>query len=87
MDERSRRLVGWVVAAIGAVVAVVGGLADQLGLGGEGPDEFGPQQWAAVIAGLVILAVGLAVALWRPSGGGTHAGGPAGADHPTDPVT
>ena len=87
MDERSRRLVGWVVAAVGAVVAVVGGLADQLGLGGEGPDEFGPQQWAAVIAGLVILAIGLALALWRPSGRRPHPGGTAGVDQPADPAT
>ncbi len=87
MDERSRRLVGWVVVAVGAAVAVVGGLADQLGLGGEGPDKFGPQQWAAVLAGLVIAAIGLAVALWRPSAGRPHARGTAGPDHHPDPAT
>jgi hypothetical protein len=79
--------VGWIVVAVGAVVAVVGGLADQLGLGGEGPDEFGPQQWAAVLAGLVIVAIGLAVALWRPSPRRSHPRGTAGADHHPDPAT
>lgn len=86
MDERSRRLVGWAVVAVGAVVAVVGGLADQLGLGGEGPDKFGPQQWAALVAGLVIMAVGLVVALWRPSRGGSHGRGATAADQHADPA-
>jgi hypothetical protein len=42
-------------------------LADQIGLGGEGPDEFGGRQVAAVIVGLIIAAAGLVLALW-PSG-------------------
>jgi sulfite exporter TauE/SafE len=48
-------------------VAVVGGLADQVGLGGEGPDEFGSKQVAALVVGIVLIAVGLALALWRPA--------------------
>ncbi|HEX6424242.1 MAG TPA: hypothetical protein VFZ79_12225 [Acidimicrobiales bacterium] len=69
MVARNRRLVGWAVAVAGAVLAIVGGLADQLGLGGEGPDEFGPSQVAAVVAGIVIVLAGLALALWpsRPA--------------------
>ena len=69
MVARNRRLVGWAVAVAGAVLAIVGGLADQLGLGGDGPDEFGPSQVAAVIAGIVIVLAGLALALWpaRPA--------------------
>lgn len=82
MDARARRLVGWVVVAVGVVVAVVGGLADQLGLGGEGPDEFGPQQVAAVAAGVVLIAVGLAVALWRPAREEPNESGMAGAEPP-----
>jgi hypothetical protein len=61
---RNRRLVGWVVVIVGAAVAIVGGLADQLGLGGDGPDEFGPSQVAAVVVGIVLVAAGLALALW-----------------------
>lgn len=64
MVARNRRLVGWVVVVVGAAIAVVGGLADQLGLGGEGPDKFGPSQVAAVVVGIVIIAAGLALALW-----------------------
>lgn len=63
MDSRTRKIGGLVIAAVGAVVAVVGGLADQLGLGGEGPDEFGTTQLLALIAGLVLVAIGLVVAL------------------------
>jgi hypothetical protein len=64
VDARRLKLVGWIVSAVGLVIALVGGLADQLGLGGEGPDEFGGRQWAALIVGLVILAAGLALAVW-----------------------
>lgn len=79
MDAHTRRLVGWVLAALGLVVAVVGGLADQLGLGGEGPDEFGRQQVAAVAVGVVLIVVGLALALWRP---GRHEPGDGGMAEP-----
>ena len=64
MVARNRRLVGWVVVIVGVAVAIVGGLADQLGLGGDGPDEFGPNQVAAVVVGIVLVAAGLALALW-----------------------
>jgi hypothetical protein len=63
VDPRTRKLAGWVIAAVGAVILVVGALADTLGLGGEGPDEFGAKQIAVLVAGLVVLAAGLAVAL------------------------
>jgi hypothetical protein len=66
VDARTRRFVGWVVAAVGVVIAVLGGLADQIGLGGEGPDEFGTKQVAALVVGLVLIAAGIALALWRP---------------------
>ena len=67
MDAHARKLAGWAIAAIGVVVAAVGALADQIGLGGEGADEFGGRQVAAVIVGLIIAAIGLVAALW-PSG-------------------
>jgi hypothetical protein len=70
MDAHARRLVGWVVVAAGVVIAGVGALADQIGLGGEGPDKFAGKQVAAVVVGLIVAAVGLLVALWpsRPPG-------------------
>jgi Zn-dependent protease with chaperone function len=58
------KVAGWAIAAAGLVVALVGALADQIGLGGEGPDKFAGKQVAALIAGLVILVAGLALALW-----------------------
>ncbi len=66
MDVRTRRLIGWVVAAVGAAIAIIGGLADQFGLGGEGVDEFGSKQVAAVVVGVVLAIAGVGLALWRP---------------------
>lgn len=66
MDALKRTLVGWIIVAAGIVIAIVGGLADQIGLGGSGPDSFGGKQVAALIIGLVIAAAGLAVVLWSP---------------------
>jgi hypothetical protein len=63
VDARTRKLVGWVVVAVGAVVALVGAFADSLGLGGDGPDEFGGRQVAVLVVGILIAAVGLAVAV------------------------
>lgn len=73
MDAHTRKLVGWAVAAVGAVIAVVGGLADQIGLGGEGPDEFGGRQVVALIVGLVVLVAGLALAMWGRADRGSTA--------------
>jgi uncharacterized membrane protein YidH (DUF202 family) len=64
VDARARKLVGWVIVAAGIVVAAVAAFADQIGLGGEGPDEFGGKQIAALIVGLAIAVIGLGVALW-----------------------
>lgn len=58
------KVAGWAIAAAGLVIALVGALADQIGLGGEGPDKFAGKQVAALIAGLVVLAIGVALALW-----------------------
>jgi hypothetical protein len=64
VDARTRRVIGWALAAVGFVIALVGGLADQIGIGGEGPDEFGGKQVAALVGGLVVVVVGLVLALW-----------------------
>lgn len=66
MDARTRKLVGWAIVAVGLVIAVVGGLADQVGLGGEGEDEFGSKQVIALVVGLVLVVGGLALAMLRP---------------------
>jgi hypothetical protein len=69
VDARARKLVGWLIVAAGSVVAAAGAFADQIGLGGEGPDEFGGKQVVAVIVGLAIAVVGLGVALWSGRSG------------------
>ena len=66
MDVRTRRLIGWVVAVVGAAIAIVGALADQIGLGSEGVDEFGSKQVAVVVVGVVLVVAGAGLALWRP---------------------
>jgi len=66
VDTRTRRLAGWLIVAVGAVIALVGALADKIGLGGGGADKFGGKQVAALVVGLVILVVGLVIALLPP---------------------
>jgi hypothetical protein len=61
VEALKKNTVGYAVAALGAVVALVGGLADTLGLGAEGADGLGGKQLALLLVGLVILAAGLAV--------------------------
>ncbi|HEY8543807.1 MAG TPA: hypothetical protein VIL36_02125 [Acidimicrobiales bacterium] len=61
MEALKNNTVGYAIAAIGAVVALAGGLADTLGIGAEGADGLGGKQLAALLVGLVILAAGLAV--------------------------
>lgn len=64
MDARTRRLAGWVIAAIGVIIAVLGALAGPIGLG---DDDFGPLQIAAVIIGVVVAGIGVALTRWAPS--------------------
>ena len=61
MEALKKNTVGYAVAAFGALVALVGGLADTLGIGAEGADGLGGKQLALLLVGLVILAAGLAV--------------------------
>jgi hypothetical protein len=63
MDAHTRKLAGWVTAAIGAIIVVVGVFAGPIGVGDS---EFGGLQIAAIIIGVVVTAIGLAVALRRP---------------------
>lgn len=76
MDARTRKLVGWVIAAVGAIIAILGALAGPIGLG---DDEFGGLQIAAVIIGVVVAAAGVVLTRWTPSVGGATAAGPSEA--------
>lgn len=65
VDTQTRRLIGFAIAAVGAVITFIGLLADQIGVGDEG---FGPRQVIATIIGLVVLAAGLIIALVLKTG-------------------
>lgn len=67
MDERTRKMVGLALVAVGAVIAVVGLLADTLGIGAEGADGMGGKQIALLVVG-VLVAAGGAAALFLPLG-------------------
>ena len=64
MDAHTRKLAGWAIAAIGAIITLVGIFAGLIGLG---DDDFGGLQIAAVIIGLVVAGIGVALTRWRPS--------------------
>ena len=64
VDARTRRLAGWVIAAIGAIITFLGVFAGPIGLG---DDDFGGLQIAAVIIGLVVAGIGVVVARSRPN--------------------
>jgi hypothetical protein len=81
VDARTRKLVGWVIAAIGAIIAVLGGLAGPIGLG---DDDFGPLQIAAVIIGVVVAAIGVALTRWRPSVGEPTTTAPSPSASPSE---
>ena len=53
-----RRLMAWIVVAVGAVLVVVSALADSIGVGDE--DGFGWKQTTGVVVGGVVLVAGLA---------------------------
>jgi len=64
VDAQTRKLAGWVIVAIGAIVALLGAFAGVIGLG---DDDIGPLQIGAVIVGIVVAGVGYAVTRWSPS--------------------
>ena len=75
MDAHTRKLAGWVIAAIGVVIVIIGALADQIGVGESNGGGFGGRQVAAVVVGIVVALAGLGLALWRPSPGGPTTAG------------
>ncbi len=57
------KTIGYVALAVGVAAALVGVLADTLGLGND--DGFGPQQTGLLIAGLVVAAVGAYLSFFK----------------------
>jgi hypothetical protein len=76
VDARTRKLVGWVIVAVGAIVTFLGIFAGLLGIG---DDDFGGLQIAAVIIGVVVAAVGVVLTRWTPGVGAANAAGPSEA--------
>jgi hypothetical protein len=71
MDARTRKLAGLAIIAVGIVLAVVGGLADQVGIGANDEGEMGGKQIAALVVGLLLVVAGavLATVLAKDKGG------------------
>jgi hypothetical protein len=76
VDARTRKLVGWVITAVGAIIAFLGIFAGLLGIG---DDDFGGLQITALIIGIVVAAVGVVLTRWSPGVGGATATGPSEA--------
>jgi hypothetical protein len=90
VDARTRKLAGLAIAAVGIVLAIVGGLADQVGIGANDDGEMGGKQIAALIVGLLLVAGGivLATVLAKDAGGdaGTDEGAGAVGAGESDPT-
>jgi hypothetical protein len=63
-----RRLLAWVLVAVGAVGVLVSALADPLGIGTEGTG-FGTWQVVGVVVGAIVGAAGLGLLYWRREAG------------------
>ena len=72
MDQKK---IAMVIIAVGIVIALVGLLADVIGVGSD-PDtrDFGTRQVLVIVVGVIILAAGLAVYFYGDKfiGGGTQ---------------
>jgi len=67
----SRRVVGLVVAGVGAVVVFIAAAADLIGIGSA--DYFGNRQIIATVPGALVVAAGLVVAFLPPRPAGRRA--------------
>jgi hypothetical protein len=81
VDARTRKLAGWVIAAVGAIVAFLGVFAGPLGIG---DDAFGGLQIAATIIGLVVAAAGVLLTRWNPRVGAAAGPSEATTASPTE---
>lgn len=61
MDALKNKNVGYAVAAVGVLLALIGAFADTLGIGAEDAEGMGGKQLALLLAGVVVLGAGLAV--------------------------
>ena len=76
----TERQTGWLIVAVGVAAALLGALANPLGIGHSG---FGWKQVVLLAVGIVVAVVGAVVALRAPSPGagtGPEPGPDAGPD-------
>lgn len=78
MDARTRKLAGLALAAVGVVLAVVGGLADQIGIGANEDGEMGGKQVAALVVGVLLVIGGIVLATVLAKDAGAADGGDTG---------
>jgi drug/metabolite transporter (DMT)-like permease len=80
LDARTRKLAGLAIIVVGIVLAIVGGLADQVGIGANDEGEMGGKQIAALVVGLLLIAGGavLATVLAKDAGEATTSGAGVG---------
>jgi amino acid transporter len=75
----SRTVVGLVLVIIGVVIAIVSGLAHEIGLtlsSADAPDTFGGKQVVGLAFGVAVAVIGLVTALTGRGGGAEGAGAP-----------
>jgi hypothetical protein len=70
-------MAGLAIIAVGIVLGVVGGLADQVGIGANDSGDMGGKQIAALVVGLVLVVAGIVVATVLAKDGGAGAAAPA----------
>jgi hypothetical protein len=82
LDAHTRKLAGLAIIVVGIVLAIVGGLADQVGIGANDEGEMGGKQIAALVVGLLLIAGGavLATVLAKDTGDATTSGSESGSD-------
>lgn len=61
----NNKLVGYITAALGAILALLAGLADVIGIGNR--SGFGWQQTLGVVLGVLAVAAGLWWAMRKPA--------------------
>lgn len=68
LEALKNKNLGYAVAVVGVIIALVGAFADTLGIGKEGADGMGGTQLAVLLVGVVILGVGLVIVFLASQG-------------------
>lgn len=80
-------VIGPIAVVVGLVIIFLAALADPLGIGNEGPNDFGGKQIAGVIVGIVVTIAGVWITMKTrgpQSDGEPQAADPPSQETPTD---